>query len=111
MSDEFRTIAGIIQFDPNEREYNNQTLQDCVVKALGSQLLVKITLWPEVGDLTVAKGDFIVADGKYNEVVKDGKSYHNLSAKTVVHVPSVPRREPDTSGTPSSGTRNRTPAF
>lgn len=87
----YNTIAGFVQFDPNERDVNGQSVRDIVVQSVGSGgKNVRITLWPEFGNTSVKKGDFVAAQGKFTEANVSGKTYYNLSAgDLVVLTPSV----------------------
>jgi hypothetical protein len=91
---EYAVAAGIIQFDPIEREAAGQDIRDITIKAIGSQKLIKVTLWPEFEGTDVKKGDFVVADGKFTTSLgqaKDGsqREYLNLSASQLVVVPAA----------------------
>lgn len=94
----YATVAGFVQFDPRERDVNNQTVTDIVVKAIGSQKLVRITVWPEFEVGEISKGDFVAADGVFTTSVgqtDDGstREYLNLSASVLSVLPSVPKKE------------------
>src|SRR3954469_231913 len=57
----YASVAGFIQFDPVTRDANGKEVTDVTVKAIGSQKLVKVTIWPDFdfeGE-EVTKGDFI----------------------------------------------------
>lgn len=82
----YASVAGFIQFDPVEREVNGKSVTDITVKAIGSQKLVKITVWPDFEELSLKKGFFVAADGKFESRMgqkQDGSpvEYLNLSAK------------------------------
>jgi hypothetical protein len=86
--DEYMTIAGIIQFDPRNRTARNLPVRDIAVRAIGNNKMVNITVWPENEHIPLAKGDFIVADGKFTQSLNQNKNgeqqtYYNLSAKTL----------------------------
>lgn len=89
--DRYYVVAGTVQFDPEEREVSGSPVTDVVLKTIGSQKLVKVTLWSEFdieGALgrAIDRGDLVVADGKYTTSEgKNGKTYHNLSP-FVLHV-------------------------
>ena len=97
MSD-YMVASGIVQFDPKIRDVNGQTVRDVVVKAIGSQKLVSITIWPEFADTAINKGDFVTADGKLNVSLgqdKQGNSreYLSVSASALVVVPAAAKAE------------------
>lgn len=86
---EYITVAGIIQFDPRERTAGGKDIRDVAVRSIGNNKLVNITVWPENEDVTLNKGDFIVADGKFTQSMGQNRNgeqqtYYNLSA-TVIH--------------------------
>lgn len=83
MADQYKTVAGFVQFDPNERESNGKTLQDALIQNVSQNIDVRVTIWPELG-VKVKKGDFIAASGKYSERDTNGRTYRNLSAKNIV---------------------------
>jgi hypothetical protein len=77
---EYRTVAGFVQFDPNVREVNGKNIQDALIQNISKNLDIRVSVWPEqqVGD--IEKGDFLVAQGKYEEREAKGKTYRNLTA-------------------------------
>lgn len=85
---EYITIAGIVQFDPRQRQAGGKQVRDVLIRAIGDNRNYSITVWPEKGDIPISKGDFLVADGKYSSSVGQNKegaqvTYHNLSATTI----------------------------
>jgi hypothetical protein len=88
---EYITIAGIVQFDPRNRQAGDKQVRDVVLRAIGSNKNFSVTLWPEKANIPISKGDFLVCDGKHSQSVgqnKDGEqvTYNNLSATTVIRV-------------------------
>lgn len=86
---EYITIAGIVQFDPRTRQAGDKQVRDVLVRAIGSNKNYSVTIWPENNHISVDKGDFLVADGKYSSSVGQNKAgeavtYHNLSATTII---------------------------
>ena len=86
---EYITVAGIVQFDPRQRQAGDKQVRDVVVRAIGSNKNFSITIWPEKGNVVISKGDFLIADGKYSSSVGQNKAgeqvtYHNLSANTII---------------------------
>ena len=81
----YNTVAGLIQFDPTVREAGTQVVTDILIQSIGSGgANVKITLWPEFEKAKVEKGDFVVAQGKFEARDVNGTTYYNLSANTLV---------------------------
>jgi hypothetical protein len=88
---EYVTIAGIVQFDPRQRQAGDKQVRDVVIRAIGSNKNFSVTLWPEKANIPISKGDFLVCDGKHSQSVgqnKDGEqvTYNNLSATTVIRI-------------------------
>lgn len=96
----YNTIAGFVQFDPNERKTNTGTeVRDVVIQAIGSGgKNVKITIWPEFSHVALEKGSFLVANGKYTEDVVDGTTYRNLSATVLFTGTPEVKKEPEVEG-------------
>lgn len=86
MSDQYPGAAGFVQqFGADKpavttREVNNQTIREFTIKALGSQKLIKVTLWPEFAGTEINAGDFVAVEGKMTVNEKNGVTYFNLSA-------------------------------
>jgi hypothetical protein len=88
---EYITVAGIVQFDPRQRQAGDKQVRDVVIRAIGSNKNFSITLWPEKANIPIAKGDFLVCDGKHSQSVGQNKAgeqvtYNNLSATTVIRL-------------------------
>lgn len=95
---EYASAAGFVQFDVNEKEANGQEIREFTIRAVGTQKLVKVTLWPEFADVPVEKGDFVAVDGKFTQSLgqaPDGspREYLNLSASMIVVTPGEKRAE------------------
>lgn len=85
-SKQYRTVIGVVQFDPQEREAGGKQVRNVAVGQVGfgqQAVRVSATLWPSHADFTVAKGDVILLEGTYTQGKgdKEGQSvtYHNLS--------------------------------
>lgn len=89
MADDYRSISGFIQFEPNDREAAGKQVRDISVRLSNTKgTQVRVTMWPDFKDVSLAKGDFIAIEGKYTEVTKDNQdgdpvTYKNLSAQLV----------------------------
>ena len=106
----YATVAGFIQFDPREKDFNNQKLREVIVQAAGSQKQVRVTVWPDFADVPLEKGDFIVAQGKAETRQHQGddgitKVYNNLSASQLLRLPAAERKDTGRSSEPSSAAR------
>ena len=88
---EYITVAGIVQFDPRQRQAGDKQVRDIVIRAIGSNKNFSITLWPEKANIPISKGDFLVCDGKHSQSAgqnKDGEqvTYNNLSASALIRI-------------------------
>ena len=84
---EYITVAGIVQFDPRNRQAAGKDVRDVAIRSIANNKMINITVWPEMQSISISKGDFIVADGKYSQSMGQNKNgeqqtYHNLSATT-----------------------------
>jgi len=96
---EYAGAAGIVQFDPKQRDANGKQVTDICIRTVGSQKLVNITIWPEY-QLTqpIKRGDFVAVDGAYEVRSfqgQDGGTRESLqiSPTSLVHLPAVPKAE------------------
>lgn len=92
--DEYITVAGIVQFPPRERQAGGKAVRDVAIRSIANNKMINITLWPEKASVSVNKGDFVVADGKYTQSMGQNKNgeqqtYHNLSAITFHNLASM----------------------
>lgn len=95
---EYASAAGFVQFDVNDKEANGQDIREFTIRAVGTQKLVKVTLWPEFAHVPVEKGYFVAVDGKFTQSLgqaPDGspREYLNLSASNIVSIPGEERAE------------------
>lgn len=93
-------VAGLIQFDPRERQLNGQWVRDVKIRAFGSQEETLITIWPEYAHVPLVRGDFIVVQGKRREWTsndRDGNTrrFVGVDARTLVRIPQEERRSAD----------------
>ena len=94
---EYVGVAGFVQFDVNEREANDQTVRDVVVKSVGAPKNVRVTLWPEFGHVPVEKGDFVAAEGKFTRSSyqgQDGSEKESLQISAKLLNVNGQRQEP-----------------
>jgi hypothetical protein len=100
-TDDFPVIAGIVQFEPRVRGVNGRTVREIKVRAFGRQQEYYITVWPEYGHVPLAKGDFVVVQGKRrtwegNDREGNRRQFSGVSAKTLTRVaPAQPKCEPE----------------
>lgn len=89
---QFRTIAGVVQFDPRDGTAGGKTVRNITVRAAGvkeQSLKIGATLWPSHGHVAVEKGDFVVIEGKFSRnkgTNKDGEEviYNNMSVTNIL---------------------------
>lgn len=84
---QYRTVTGIVQFDPKEAKAGGKDVRNIVVRQAGfgpTAVRVSATIWPSHAHVAVEKGDVVMLDGAYtkNKVAGDDgeeRVYHNLS--------------------------------
>lgn len=90
MADQFRTVFGIVAFDPREGEAGGKKVRNISVRQNGfgpTAVLVQATLWPSHAHVDVKKGDVVILEGKYQQ--RDGErdgepvKYHNISVARI----------------------------
>jgi hypothetical protein len=96
MSSKYAVVAGFIQYDPEYRQANDQPVRDIKVRAIGSQAMVRITVWPELDHVPLVKGDFVAVEGrcrKTTRAAEDGsvKEYFDVDAQSLARVASATR--------------------
>jgi len=75
-----------------EREVNGSTVRDVVIKAVGSQKLIRITVWPELSGVELGEGYFVAVEGAYTTSGDQGQ-FHNISALRCFTAPGGVRAE------------------
>lgn len=89
---EYRTVVGVVQFDPKDGEAAGQAVRNIVVKQTGfgiQAVNVYATLWPKHDGVAVERGDFVVLEGSYtsrqgtNKQTGEDVTYHNISTTRI----------------------------
>ena len=88
---QYRTVMGIVQFEPREGEAGDKPVRNITVRQTGfgpTAVRVSATLWPSHAHVEVEEGDVVVIEGAYtaNKTKKqDGSpvTYHNLSVNRI----------------------------
>jgi hypothetical protein len=100
MSDKtYLSAAGVVQFDPEERDAGGQKVRSVTIRTFGSEgTNLYLTIWPDHADTAINKGDTLFVDGTLTERVgqsQDGekKTYLNFSVSELGIVPAEPKRE------------------
>lgn len=93
---QFRTVIGIVQFDPRESKAGDKDVRNITIRTTGvkeQSIKVGATLWPSHAHVGVAKGDVVILEGKFSQTKgeKDGQpvTYNNLSVSDVAVLGSV----------------------
>lgn len=85
---QYRTVFGVVQFEPKEGDAAGQTVRNIVVKqtGFGAQAVnVYATLWPKFDGIAVERGDVVALEGGYtsregqNKTTGEDVTYHNIS--------------------------------
>lgn len=82
----YGSAAGFIQFDIDEREYNDGVIRDATIRSLATGDLLRISFFPDFEDIPLERGDFIAVDGSIVErTVEDDegneRTFVNFTAK------------------------------
>lgn len=92
----YRTILGIVQFDPKDAEAAGKPIRSITIRATGfkeQSVRVFATLWPSHAHVKIEKGDVVIVEGKYTQGKgeKDGApvTYHNLSVNRIAVLAKV----------------------
>lgn len=95
---QYRTVFGIVQFDPKDGEAAGKPIRNVVIRQVGFQqqaVKVYITIWPSHEDVEVARGDILIVEGSYTRGKGTDKDtgeeivYHNISASKIGKLGSV----------------------
>lgn len=89
---QFRTIAGVVQFEPRDGTAGGKEVRNITVRATGvkeQSMKIGATLWPSHAHVEVDKGDFVVIEGKFTRnkgTNKDGEEvvYNNMSVTNIL---------------------------
>jgi hypothetical protein len=92
-SKQYRTVHGIVQFEPQEKEAGGKQIRNIRIRQAGfgkTAVPVSITLWPSHAHVKVAEGDVVTVEGSYEArvVTKDDGAkvtYHNISASKILN--------------------------
>lgn len=108
---QYRTVFGIVQFEPREGEAGGKPVRNITVRQTGfgpTAVRVSATLWPSHGHVQVEEGDVVVIEGAYTQNKSTGqdgeeRTFHNLSVNRIAVLgKSDGGREAGTVNTPSS---------
>ena len=88
---EYRTVFGIVQFEPREGEAGGKPVRNITVRQTGfgpTAVRVSATLWPSHGHVKVEEGDVVVIEGAYSQNKGKDKNenpitYHNISVNKI----------------------------
>jgi hypothetical protein len=89
---QWRTVSGVVQFEPKDGEAAGQKVRTVVVKQTGfgaQSVNTYCTLWPKHKAFVVDKGDFVVLEGSYtsrpgqNKTTGEDVTYHNISVTRI----------------------------
>ena len=94
----FACVAGFVLFEPDAVDVGEQSVRRAKVRALGSQKLVRVTLWPEHAQVPLDRGDFIAVEGKWTATEAKGsdgveRTYYDISAANLVRLQAAPKQD------------------
>ena len=81
---QYRTVFGIVQFDPREQEAAGKQVRNVMIRQTGfgaTAPKVYLTVWPDHAHVELGQGDVIAAEGVFTQnKSKDGSTtYNNIS--------------------------------
>jgi len=93
----YRTVMGIVQFDPKEGEAAGKPVRNIVIRQVGfkeQSVNVYVTVWPSHADVEIAKNDVLIVEGTFNQgkgQAQDGspRVYNNISATRIAKLGSA----------------------
>lgn len=89
---QYRTVFGIVQFDPKDGEAAGNDIRNIVIRNIGfreQSVNVYATLWPKHAHVAVERGDVVIVEGSYTQGKSTKKdtgeavTYHNLSVTKI----------------------------
>jgi hypothetical protein len=88
---QYRTVFGIVQFEPREGEAGGKPVRNITVRQTGfgdKAVRVSATLWPSHAHVEVEEGDVVVFEGAYTQNKGKDKNdnpitYHNVSVNRI----------------------------
>lgn len=88
---QYRTVIGIVQFDPKDGEAAGKPVRNIVIRQAGfkeQSVNVYVTVWPSHEDIEINRGDVLLVEGTYSQgkgQAQDGspRVYHNISATRI----------------------------
>lgn len=101
----YRTVIGVVQFDPQDGEAAGKSIRNIVLRQVGfkeQSVNVYVTVWPSHEDMEIERGDVLIVEGPYNQgkgKTKDGspRVYHNISATRIAKLgAAVEGKRPET---------------
>lgn len=85
---EYKAFMGVVSFNPEDATTpSGKKLRKFTIKLVNSvdDVTVGVTLWEELRETEVSRGDFVAVEGSYtNNPGKEGRVFHNLSASRIV---------------------------
>jgi hypothetical protein len=98
----------VVQFDPEEREVQEQKVRSVSVRCTATQAKINATVWSNFKDVPIAKHDVLVLEGKASQVTKTGddgetRTYNNLSVNGIRNLGALAvAKKPETTSTTTS---------
>lgn len=96
---QYRTVMGIIQFDPKDGEASGKNVRNIVVRNTGFKeqaQKVYVTVWPSHAEVPLAVDDVVIVEGTYTQGKgknEDGspRTFHNISANRIAKLGQAQR--------------------
>lgn len=88
---QYRTVHGIVQFEPREGEAGGKPVRNITVRQAGfgpTAVRVSATLWPSHAHVKVEEGSVVTIEGPYTQNKSTGddgetRTFHNLSVSRI----------------------------
>jgi hypothetical protein len=95
-NNDYAVVAGFVQYEPETREANGEGVRDIKLRAVGSQKIVRVTVWGKHATVPLEKGDFIVVEGPWRSWTGQsregtGRRYYELDASELVRIQACQR--------------------
>ena len=97
----------VVQFDPEERDVQDQKVRSVTVRDTASQAKINATVWANFKDVEIEKGDVLVIEGKGSQTTKETdegtKTYNNFSVNGILNLGRLKiAKKPETASSSSA---------
>jgi hypothetical protein len=102
LSDQYLVRGGFVQKFRDKpavvtRDYNGGSVRDFTIKLIGTDALVRVSVFDSIEAPEIEEGDLVFVDGKLSSNEHNGTTYHNLTANSLAVVKGCKRKEREVS--------------